>query len=476
MIVMKFGGTSLARAGAIRKVGRIIRRFVSRRPVVVVSALAGVTDALLDLAALAAAGRRREVSRRLSRLADRHLAAARGLALAGDSRSLQGAIAAEIAELQEILHGILLLREPSRRSLDLVASFGERLSARLLAAHLRTLGLEARYADARDLVITDDAHGSAAVDLGSTFRRVRRRLGGAREGSGVPVVTGFIGRTRQGATTTLGRSGSDYTAALLGEALSAREIWIWKEVDGVCTADPGVVPGALVVPRISYQEAAEMAHFGAEVLHPKTMQPARRKGIPIRIKNTFRPDAPGTLITARPAGRGGALMVSSMGGMALVTIEGTGIIGQPGMVMRLLAPVAAAGTNIYMISMSSSEYNISFAILQADLERTLRALQRDFRERGLLEDQVARILVERGMAAVAVVGAGMKGQRGIAGRIFSALGERGVNVVAIAQGSSEYNITVLVKERAATRAVRAIHERLNARAGRRAAGLRAAAG
>ena len=477
MIVMKFGGTSLARAGAIRKVGRIVRRFASRRPVVVVSALAGVTDDLLALAAVAAAGRRREVSRRLSRLAERHLAATRGLALQGkDSRSLQGAIAAEIAELREILHGILLLREPSRRSLDLVASFGERLSARLLAAHLQSLALEAHYVDSRDLVLTDDAHGAAAVDLTATFRRVRRRLGSLRDSGGVPVVTGFIGRTRQGATTTLGRSGSDYTAALLGEALGAREIWIWKEVDGVCTADPGVVPGALVVPRISYQEAAEMAHFGAEVLHPKTMQPARRRGIPIRIKNTFRPDAPGTLITARPAGRGGPLMVSSMGGMALVTIEGAGIIGQPGMVMRLLAPVAAAGTNIYMISMSSSEYNISFAILQADLERTLRALQRDFRERSLLEDQVARILVERGMAAVAVVGAGMKGQRGIAGRIFSALGDRGVNVVAIAQGSSEYNITVLVKERSALRAVRAIHDRLNVprHTGRRPAGLRAA--
>jgi aspartate kinase len=477
MIIMKFGGTSMARAGAIRKVGRIVQRFASRRPVVVVSALAGVTDELAALADAASGGRRREVARRLARLRARHVAVVRGLALGGrDSRVVGRALAQELSGLQEILHGVLLLREPSRRSLDLVMSFGERLSARLLAAHLRALGLEARYADARDLIVTDDTHGAAVVDVRETRRLARRRLGTLRRRGALPVVTGFVGRTRQGATTTLGRSGSDYTAALLGEALGAREIWIWKEVDGVCTADPGLVPGARVVPRISYQEAAEMAHFGAEVIHPKTMQPARRAGIPIRIKNTFRPFSPGTVITARPAGRRGPLIVSHMDGMALVTIEGAGILGQPGMVMRLLAPVAAAGTSIYMISMSSSEYNISFAILKADVDRTLKALQKDFRDRGLFDEQVARILVERGMAAISVVGAGMKGQRGIAGRIFSALGDRGVNVVAISQGSSEYNITIIVKERAARAAVRAIHDRLNAphKTQRRPFGLKAA--
>jgi aspartate kinase len=479
MIVMKFGGTSVADAGAIRKVGRIIRRLAAGRPVVVVSALSGVTDDLLAIAAAATAGRRREVGRGLSRIESRHALVARGLGLdRKTARTLAGSLAAEFSALRDILHGVLLLREPSRRSLDLVASSGERLSARLLAAHLGSLGIAARSTDGRDLIVTDDTHGAAVVDVATTGRRVRRRIGEMRARGLIPVVTGFVGRTWQGATTTLGRGGSDYTAAILGEALRAREIWIWKEVDGVCTADPALVPGARVVPRLSYQEAAEMAHFGAEVLHPKTMQPARRAGIPIRIKNTFRPASPGTLIVERPAGRGGPLLVSRMGGMALVTIEGAGIVGQPGMVMRLLEPVASAGTNIYMISMSSSEYNISFTIRQADLERTLRALERDFRERGLLHEQVARILVERGMAAVSVVGAGMKGQHGIAGRIFSALGERGVNVAAIAQGSSEYNITVIVKERSVREAVRAIHDRLNAarQPGRRPLGLRAAAG
>jgi aspartate kinase len=454
---MKFGGTSLAAADAIEKVGRIVRRLRARRPVVVVSALAGVTDDLLAAAASAAKGRGRGTRRLFDRISRRHAAVARDLGLSGVlGRDLEKTL----AELRDVLHGVALLREPSPRSLDLAASFGERLAALLVAGHLEGQGVPARFIDARDFVTTDDAHGAAQVDLKATARRARARLRPLLRQGVVPVVTGFIGRSHKGATTTLGRSGSDYTAALLGEVLRAREVWIWKEVDGVCTADPDVVPGARVVRHLSYAEAAEMAHFGAEVIHPRTMQPARRAGFSIRIKNTFRPTAPGTLVGPR-ARRGGPLLVSSLEGMALLTIEGSGIFGQPGMVLRLLSPVALAGTNIYMISMSSSEYNLSFAIREADVERTVRALDRDLRAQGLLGEQVARLVVERGMALVSVVGAGMKGQRGIAGRIFSALGGRGVNVVAIAQGSSEYNITVIVRARASRTAVRAVHDRVN---------------
>ncbi|MBI1952051.1 MAG: aspartate kinase [Acidobacteria bacterium] len=463
MIVMKFGGTSLAGASQIMQVGSIVRRFVRSQPVVVVSAMAGVTDELIGLAEGSVAGLPRDVSRRLDRLHGRHRREARLLGVShGSGSPLERGIDALFAELEGVCHGVLLLRELSRRSLDLISSFGERLAALIVTDHLKTLGLRAQYADARDHIVTDESHGAAVVDFEATSHRLRKGLlPGVRAGV-VPVVTGYIGRTRSGATTTLGRSGSDYTAAILGGALKAKEVWIWKEVDGVCTADPAVVKSARVVPRISYQEAAEMAHYGAEVIHPKTMMPARRAGIPIRIKNTFKPNAPGTLITSRPAGRGTApLLVSSIDGMALVTVEGTGIFGQPGMILRLLTPVALAGTNIYMISMSSSEYNISFAIMQSDLEKTLKALEKDFRDRGLLGEQVARITVERGMCSIAVVGAGMKGQHGIAGRVFSALGDAGVNVVAIAQGSSEYNITVVIKGRDMKRGVRAIHDRLN---------------
>jgi aspartate kinase len=463
MIVMKFGGTSLAGAARIKQVGAIVRRFARSRPVVVVSAMAGVTDELIAVAEKSVTGLPREVGRRLDLLQRRHRREARLLGLSDGSGSrLERGLETLFTELEGVCHGVLLLRELSRRSLDLISSFGERLSALIVTDHLRHLGLRAQYVDARDLIVTDESHGAAVVDFDTTNRNLRRALlPGVRNGT-IPVVTGFIGRTRQGATTTLGRSGSDYTASILGGALRAGEVWIWKDVDGVCTADPNLVRNARVVPRISYQEAAEMAHYGAEVIHPKTMLPARRGGISIRIKNTFKPDAPGTLITGRPGPRGSApLLVSSIDGMALVTVEGTGIFGQPGMILRLLTPVALAGTNIYMISMSSSEYNISFAIMQADLDKTLRALEKDFRDRGLLGEQVARITVERDMCAIAVVGAGMKGQHGIAGRVFSALGDADVNVVAIAQGSSEYNITVIIKGRDMKRGVRVIHDRLN---------------
>ena len=465
---MKFGGTSLAGAERMRQVGAIVRRLSTRPLVVVVSALAGVTDALLAAAGDAAAGRATRVQRDLARLKTRHLGLAAGLQLPpAAAAALRRELDAELLELGGVLHGILLLREPGRRSLDLVASFGERLSSRLVAGQFRAMGVDAVAVDARGLVVTDDGHGEAAVDVATTGRRARAGLGRLLRGDRVPVVTGFIAASREGATTTLGRSGSDYTAALLGEALGAREVWIWKEVDGVCTADPRLVERARVVPRLSYMEAAEMAHFGAEVIHPKTMRPARRAGIPIRIKNTFRPGGAGTLVTAQAAPGRAPLMVSCLDGLALVTIEGTGIFGQPGMVLRLLSPVAAAGANIYMISMSSSEYSISFAIRESDVSRTTRALEQDFRAHGLMGEQVARVKVERGMAIVAVVGARMKGQRGIAGRIFSALGESGVNVVAIAQGSSEYNISIVVRRGAMRAAVRAVHDRLDGRGKKR---------
>ena len=481
MIVMKFGGTSVTHAPEIRQVGGIIRRFAGRKPVVVVSAMAGVTDDLIALADSAVLGAPSDVSRRLDRLQTRHRDVVRRLGLgAGPGGRLEKEIHTLFTELEGVCHGVLLLRELSRRSLDLISSFGERLCAQIVAAYLKEIGVKAQFVDARDHIVTDESHGSASVDFETTQKNLRRSLMPAIRAGTVPVATGFIGRTREGATTTLGRSGSDYTASIFGTCLKAAEIWIWREVDGVCTADPSVVPTARLVDRISYQEAAEMAHFGAEVIHPKTMQPARRAGIPIRIKNTFKPEGSGTLITGTQSPADAPILVTSVDGMALVTIEGVGIFGQPGMILRLLTPVAMAGTNIYMISMSSSEYNLTFAILQKDVDRTIKALQKDFRDRGFLGDEVARIIVERNMCAVAVVGAGMKGRHGISGRLFGALGDARVNVVAIAQGSSEYNITVVVKSRAMELAVRAIHDRLNpppaAPRKRRRASLRKTAG
>jgi aspartate kinase len=287
MIVMKFGGTSVAGAAQMRQVAQILRRFARRKPVVVVSALAGVTDELLALARAAARDQSGEIRRLTLSLKRRHEETARALGLERDIGPYGRAAGDHwrtglydvLAELNEVLHGITLLRESGKRSLDLVMSFGERLSARLLASYLVRVGLPARDVDARDIVVTDDTHGGAHVDIPATGRRSRRVLRPLVRAGRMPIVTGFIGRSRQGATTTLGRSGSDYTAALLGEALRADEIWVWKEVDGVCTADPRIVAGARVVPRLSYEEAAELSHFGAQVIHPRTMQPARRAGI-----------------------------------------------------------------------------------------------------------------------------------------------------------------------------------------------------
>jgi aspartate kinase len=479
-LVMKFGGTSVADAARMVQAASIVERLRRRRPVVVVSALAGVTDQLLELAETAPHSDLRRVERRVESLRQRHRAVALGFLRApARRRATLQALDAKFDELMNACYGVLLLRELSQRSRDLISSFGERLSARLLAALLEERGAPAAYVDARRMIVTSEHHGEARVDFVASNPRIRRILGPLVKSGRIPVVTGFIGASRDGVTTTLGRSGSDYTAAIAGAALGAAEIQIWKEVDGVCTADPTLIPSARVVPHLSYREAAEISHFGAEVVHPQTMLPAMRAGIPIRIKNTFRPEAPGTLVTSR-ARAGTPLILSSVDSVALVTVEGTGFIGTPGTILRVLEIVGRQGINIYMISMASSEYNLSFLIQRRDTARAVAALERELRYEREVEGTIRNISVEAPMAVVAVVGSQMKGKAGISGRVFGALGDAGVNVVAIAQGSSEYNISIVVRSRDMKRALQAIHARLHVRAaraeGRRPAVRRAGAG
>ncbi len=468
-IVMKFGGTSIGDGRRMLQAASIVERNLRRRPVVVVSALAGVTDLLLELAEVAPHGDLRRVERHIEALRRRHRTLAQALIRHPERRrDTLARLDEKLSELSNVCYGVLLLRELSRRSRDLISSFGESLSARLLAAVLQERGAPATYVDARRMVVTSEHHGAARVDFGRTYPRVRRCLRPLLRRRRVPVVTGFIGATRDGVTTTLGRSGSDYTAALLGAALRAAEIQIWKEVDGVCTADPSFIPEARVVPQLSYREAAEISHFGAEVVHPQTMLPAMRERINIRIKNTFRPEAPGTLITQRTR-PGTPLILSSIDSVSLVTVEGTGFIGTPGTILRVLQIVGNEGINIYMISMASSEYNLSFLIERSDTARAMAALERELRYEREVEGSIRNISVEDPMAVVAVVGSQMKGKIGIAGRVFGALGDGGVNVVAIAQGSSEYNISVVVKSRDMKRALLCIHRRLHVREERRPA-------
>jgi aspartate kinase len=461
LIVMKFGGASLRDSERIRHACEIVRAHRRRRPVVVLSALGGVTDELIRSAQSASRGERQLVTRGMSSLATRHRHIAHRLFRDRSRRETTlSEIERLVAEVQDLYRGISLLGELSQRSLDLVCSIGERLSARLFAAALADQDVPAAYIDARAFMITDEDHGRAQVDFPATNRGVRRLLLPIVRRGEVPVVTGFIGSSVTGATTTLGRGGSDYSASIVGAALEADEIWVWKEVDGVCTADPTLFPDAQVVPHISYKEAAELSHFGAEVLHPRTMLPAMRRGIPIRVRNTLRPRSPGTVITARGSRKPNPLIVSSIDDLALVTVEGAGLIGSPALVARVLSEVARIDVNIYMVSMASSEYNVTFAIPSAETAHTVRHLTKALHIEREGEEEVEKILVESGVAIIAAVGSRMKGQVGIAAKVFSALGDAGVNILAIAQGSSEYNITMVVDRRDLKRGIHAVHSRI----------------
>jgi aspartokinase/homoserine dehydrogenase 1 len=451
VIVMKFGGSSVADLAMMRRVAGIIA--AGGEPVaVVVSAMGKTTDALFRAAELAERGEGEALRSLVESLRRSHQEA-----LPGGDEATPRHLETLWAELESVLHGMMLLREQTPRSRALVASIGERLSAPILAAHLGALGKAAVAVDARSFVITDDQYEAGRVEWAETAAAAAAVLRPLVERGTIPVVTGFIGATRDGITTTLGRGGSDYTAALVGSLLDAREVWIWTDVDGILTADPRLVKEARTLPQVSYREAAEMSYFGAKVLHPKTILPAVARGIPLRIKNTFHPDHPGTLITAEPTVLPQtAKTVTSIPGLALVTVEGRGMAGVPGVARRVFEATEAAGVNVIMISQASSEQAISFVVLAAEADRLARTLGVRFAAE-LATGAIDRIDVEGGIAIATIVGQGMAGTPGVSGKLFGALGDVGVNVLAIAQGASELSISVAVEEREVQRAVRAIH-------------------
>jgi aspartate kinase len=456
MIVMKFGGSSVGTAEAIAQVAGIVGRCRDVRPVVVVSALQGVTDELLRLAGAARAGRTEEADAGVAAIAARHADVARAL-LGAAAGPLEERLAALFADLGHAVRGVALLGELSDRSLDLIVSFGERASAPIVAEAVARAGLAASAVDARALIATDDRYGSANVDFEETGRRVAERLAPIVARGDVPVITGFIGAAPDGTTTTLGRGGSDYSVSILAAALGAEEMWIWKEVDGVMTADPGLVPDAALIPEISYDEAAEMSYFGAKVLHPKTMIPAIGGGIPIRMRNTFRPDAPGTVIgPASTASPSGAKVVTAIKRLSMVTIEGKGMTGIAGFAAHVFDAAGRHRINVLMFSQSSSEQCICLVVDAKDARTFAAALERDLRD-AVRARSVDRIEVEDGVAAVAVVGEGMKGKPGVAAKLFTAVAGAGANVLAIAQGSSERSISLVVRESEADSVVRAVH-------------------
>lgn len=456
MLVLKFGGTSVGSPEAIRSLVKIVSdpEHEGRVSVVVVSAFSKVTDALIDAARKAEAGDCSYLDM-VEAMAHRHEETADALVSGELLREAKKRIRVTVGELKRVLDGVAALQELSPRSLDQVMSFGERLSAALIADVFVSSGKPAEFLDARTVISTDDHYGSARVRSEQSYNAIRARLNGKRA---LQVATGFIASGAGGHTTTLGRGGSDLSAAIFGAALQAEEVEIWTDVDGILTADPRLVRNAFRIETISYIEAMELSHFGAKVLHPPTVRPALEKGIPIRIRNTFNPSCPGTLIASSvPASLYPVRGISSMGDVALVRLQGSGMVGVAGFSSRLFGALARAGINIILISQASSEYSICFAVLPRDAAGAASAIEEEF-ERELAATTIEAPVIEKGLSIIAVVGASMQRTPGISGKVFHSLGRNGVNIVAIAQGSSELNISAVVASQDEAKALNAVHE------------------
>ncbi len=459
MITMKFGGTSVGDVPRLQEVVAIVKSFRDKKPVVVASAMGGLTNVLLDTAQNAVDRKYEQVQNALAQLRDRHNHIAFTLIKdeARRSKLLQEQMTS-FEELSQLYSGVSMLRELSARSLDAIASFGEILSCRQIVAIFEENGIKSKFIDSRNLVRTDDKYGEAAVDFEITNRAIGIELIPLVDNDVVPVVTGFIGSTEDGVTTTIGRSGSDYSGSIVGAAIHSDEIWIWTDVDGVMTADPRYVNGAQVLSEISYREAAEMSYFGAKVIHPKTMVPAIEKKIPIRIKNTFNPKHPGTLISASPnSEQGAAKTVTSIDNLSIIAIEGNGMIGVPGISARIFSALARAKVNVMMISQASSEHNVCFIVPKKDGGNAVKALRDEF-SIDIAKKIIDDVLVKEPVSIVAVVGEGMIGSKGIAGKTFDAVAKADVNIIAIAQGSSELNISFVVEQFDAKKTVQAVHD------------------
>jgi aspartokinase/homoserine dehydrogenase 1 len=457
MKILKFGGSSLSTPATIRGVGRILLDAQRHEPVVgVVSAFQGVTNQLLECARLA---ERADASHDdlFEQIARRHRAAVSQLITRRRAR-VRAQVDALLGELHSTLQGIHLLRHCPLRALDMTASFGERLSALIVAAYLDQQH-PAEFVDARDLIVTDNQFTQAAVLFQKTNRRTRaylKRLSRRRRGV-MAIVTGFIGATEDGQTTTIGRNGSDYSAAIVGAAVGASVIEIWTDVDGVLSADPRIVPSAFVLPQMTYEEAMELSYFGAKVLHSATIAPAVAKRIPILIKNTFKPEAPGTRIS-RTAEDDGKLAkgITSVGNLSLLTVRGPGMVGVPGVAERLFRTLASRRVNVVIISQASSEHTICFGVRSADAPAAVEAIRQEFQFE--FHEQSMLVDVKGDQAILAVVGEGMKGRPGVAGKVFDSLGRQNINISAIAQGGSERNISCVIDAPQQARALNAIHQ------------------
>jgi aspartokinase/homoserine dehydrogenase 1 len=476
-VTMKFGGTSVGSIAAIKNLIHIAQH--ARRPgvqniVINVSAMGGVTD-MLQSGILAAATGDSDLHHKIGRtIYEKHEAVLQVLA--------PDEVESVLAEIDVLIQGyvrfcdsVAVLGEVTPRALDYTMGLGERMSARQIAAVLRGAGIPSEAIDSTSIIVTDDCFQNAAPDLKLTCRNVQRVVAPVLRAGRVPVITGFIGATPEGICTTLGRGGSDYSAALIGVCLESDELWIWTDVDGVMSADPRIVPEAHTVETLTYREVGELAYYGAKVLHPKTIRPALEANIPIRVKNTFNPDHPGTLIVTDNGNNHHAVKavttmnnvgvvqivravkaVTAVTDVGLITIEGKGMLGVPGIAARAFGAAAQTGTSVLLISQSSSEQSICFTVPCSNVETIVNALNDEF-SREIERRDIDRVSSIGPLTIITVVGAGMRHTPGIAAQVFNAIAQSEVNVIAIAQGSSECSISFVVDDADTKSAVRSVH-------------------
>ncbi|MCX8150372.1 MAG: aspartate kinase [Candidatus Bathyarchaeota archaeon] len=458
-IVMKFGGTSVGTGENIRHVADLVTQYAKDCKVaVVVSALAGVTNSLLEVACQAKKSDVKHIENFTKKLLQKHIEA---ISTAIISKQIQKEVSQitekTISELEKVLTGICYVGELTAKSKDYVASFGERLSAPIVWGAIKDHKLETQWFTGKDAgIVTDSNFGEAEPLMNYTTHLIRERVDPLLEKGVVPIVTGFIAANQDGVVTTVGRGGSDYTATILGVALQVDEVWIWTDVDGIMTTDPKIVPSARMLPQLSYQEATEMAIFGAKAMHPRALGPVIKENIPVRIRSVFHPENEGTLITKEADAKFTEVVkaVALIKDVAMINVGGAGMVGAPGSYAKVFEVLGKSGINIMMISTAVSEANISMVIRRNLVGRAVSTLEIALLGKGL----VSEVTAEDDVAVVAVMGANMKGTLGVASKIFSTVAKAGINIRMIAQGSSELNISFVVKEKDGPTVVRAIHE------------------
>ncbi len=457
MKVVKFGGSSVGTVERIKNVIEIIKKGIlnDNYKVVVFSAYQGITDQLIKTSKLAEKGNQ-EYLNEYSKIEEKHITFAKELINLKNQSSTLTKIKLQLNELEEVLHGVYLIKELSPKILDYILSFGERLSAYTISEALKDNKVKNNFLDTRTLIKTDNNFGNAKVLFQNTKDNFIKYFDEHKE---FQVATGFIGSTLNNETTTLGRGGSDYTASIFGALLNAEEIEIWSDVNGVLTSDPRKVKNAFPIKYLTYEEAMELSHFGAKVIYPPTMQPAMKRKIPIRIKNTFNPTFDGTLISNKKLNSQKYLIkgISSIDKIALIRVQGSGMVGVAGIAERIFTALAKRKINVILITQASSEHSICFAILPKNKIEAKESIEEEFRYEIYL-NQINEIIIEENLAIIAVVGENMRKTPGIAAKVFQALGKNGINISAIAQGSSELNISTVISINDEAKALNALHD------------------